>query len=341
MVPTPIFVIAGHGDGDPGACAFNFTEAERVRTLAGRIKDLGGSNVILGDVSRDYYKDNGIASLNISKRYQIVELHMDNNSSPQPKGGHVVIKQGFEPDDFDRALADNIASLFPGRASKIVGRNDLQNVDVAANRGYGYRLVECGFISNREDLNTFNNRTDDVAKAILSAFGIVPNPSVKPSEKPAAKPNRPVASYNGPKLAFTYSVRAGGKVWPEVTDLSDWAGKGDGVPLTGIAVKANVGTVKTRVHILNGEWLPWVTGYDWNDEDNGYAGNGEPIDGVQIYYYTPDDYVAKYGYEKADYRVSSLEGREYYDWQHDDETHSGQDGYAGKLGVAIDKFQLF
>ena len=53
------------------------------------------------------------------------------------------------------------------------------------------------------------------------------------------------------------------------------------------------------------------------------------------------EYARLYGYQKAQYRVSSLEGREYYDWQYDNETHSGQDGYAGKLGVAIDKFQLF
>lgn len=339
MAPTRIYVIAGHGAGDPGTCAFNFTEAERVRTLAGRIKALGGSYVTLGDTSRDYYQDNGIASLRIPKDTQIVELHMD-SGVPQARGGHVIIKQGFEPDAFDRALADNIARIFPGRASKIVGRNDLQNVNVAASRGYGYRLVECGFISNCEDLNTFNNKTDDVARAILSSFGIVANGNVAP-----VAPSKPVvsnpSSYNGPKLAFTYSVQAGGKVWPEVRDLSDWAGQGDGVPITGIAIKVNVGSVKYRVHTVNGGWLCWVNGYNWNDYDNGYAGNGEPIDGVQIYYDTPKEYAAKYGYQKADYRVSTLEGREYYDWQHDNETHSGQDGYAGKLGVAIDKFQIF
>ena len=68
---------------------------------------------------------------------------------------------------------------------------------------------------------------------------------------------------------------------------------------------------------------------------------GEPIDGIQVYYDTPSDYAAKYGWQKAQYRVSTLEGREYYDWQYDTDTHNHQDGYAGKLGVAIDKFQLF
>ena len=60
-----LFVIAGHGAGDPGACGNGFTEAERVRVLARKIKELGGGNVILGDLSRDYYRDNGVSTLNL------------------------------------------------------------------------------------------------------------------------------------------------------------------------------------------------------------------------------------------------------------------------------------
>lgn len=53
-----LFLIAGHGAGDPGACGNGYTEAERVRVLAERIKVLGGGNVMLADTSRNWYKDN-------------------------------------------------------------------------------------------------------------------------------------------------------------------------------------------------------------------------------------------------------------------------------------------
>ena len=46
-----LFVIAGHGAGDPGACANGFSEAERVRALATRIKALGGDRVTLGTLT--------------------------------------------------------------------------------------------------------------------------------------------------------------------------------------------------------------------------------------------------------------------------------------------------
>lgn len=118
-----LFLIAGHGAGDSGAVGYGFTEAERVRALASRIVVYGGSNVTLGDTSRNWYADRGIISLNISKEWQILELHMDSGSA-SAKGGHVIIKQGYNPDQYDTALANFIGSFFPGRANTVVGRSE-------------------------------------------------------------------------------------------------------------------------------------------------------------------------------------------------------------------------
>lgn len=166
-----LFIIAGHGAGDSGAVGNGYTEAERVRALASRIAVLGGSNVTVGDMSRNWYSDGGITRLNIPKDYQILELHMDSASS-SARGGHVIIKSGFAPDKYDNDLASMIGSIFPGRSNLIVGRNDLANVNRAAAKGYGYRLMECGFVSNAEDVQIFNNRMDDIAKGILKAFDL-------------------------------------------------------------------------------------------------------------------------------------------------------------------------
>ena len=166
-----IFVIAGHGAGDSGATGGGYTEAERVRALAKKIKQYGGDNVTLGDINRNYYADNGISSLNISKNWQIIELHMDSASS-SARGGHVIIKSGFDPDKYDNALAAYITKVFPGRSTKIAKRSDLANPKRAAAKGYPYRLVECGFISNATDRSIFNNNIDDIAKGILGCFDI-------------------------------------------------------------------------------------------------------------------------------------------------------------------------
>ena len=140
-------------------------------------------------------------------------------------------------------------------------------------------------------------------------------------------------------VVFTYGVKSGGRILPFVTNLSDFAGI-QGIPITDATIKVNKGSVKYRVHIKGGGWLPYVTGCNWNDPNNGYAGNGQIIDAIEVYYSTPEDIVNKYGYQKAQYRTSPVNGN-YYSWQYDNETGNGQDGYAGCFGVAMDRFQLF
>lgn len=175
-----LFVIAGHGAGDPGAGGFGFNEAERVRHLATRMKALGGSMVELGDFSRNYYEDKGLNTLKVAPGTQIIELHMD-SAGKDARGGHVIIKNGFAPDQYDKELALFISTMCPGRAETIVNRASLANVNRAAARGLPYRLLECCFISNRDDLDKFNKQTDDLARGILKSFGIgvaVPTQSV-------------------------------------------------------------------------------------------------------------------------------------------------------------------
>lgn len=165
-----LYVIAGHGAGDPGATAGGYTEAGLVRQLAQRIKELGGDDVVLHDTTRDAYASNDLSWLNPG--CPIVELHMD-SAAASAKGAHVVINSIFQPDKQDKELASKLAELFPGRAANIVGRNDLQNCNVAANRGLDYRLVENGFISNNDDRTKFINNIDKIARIYLEVFGIM------------------------------------------------------------------------------------------------------------------------------------------------------------------------
>lgn len=166
-----VFLICGHGAGDSGAVGNGYQEQERVRTLGARIKALGGDYVTLADTSKNWYKTAGINTLTIPKDWQILELHMDSGAA-SARGGHVIIKQGYTADKYDNALAKMLKEILPGRSNMIVGRSDLANVNRAAAKGYGYRLVEFGFISNANDVKIFNSRMDDIAEGVLEAFDI-------------------------------------------------------------------------------------------------------------------------------------------------------------------------
>ena len=78
--------------------------------------------------------------------------------------------------------------------------------------------------------------------------------------------------------------------------------------------------------------MPFVTGYDINDFNNGFAGDGvNAIDCVECYYYTPDNIRP---FKKAKYKVNN------YPYQYDNEKTKVQDGYAGVMGVTATKFQI-
>lgn len=142
------------------------------------------------------------------------------------------------------------------------------------------------------------------------------------------------------KVNVTYAVKIeGGKILPAVKNLEDYAGI-ENEEIVGIAIKVDKGAIKYQVHELGGDWLPWVTGYNWKDHENGYAGNGNPIDAIRVYYETPSDLVKDGGYRKAKYRISPFGSEKYYSWQLDDSTKDGMDGYAGAFGREIDKIQI-
>lgn len=135
------------------------------------------------------------------------------------------------------------------------------------------------------------------------------------------------------KPTLTYRVFADGKWYNEVKGLSNIAGRAKQA-ISGVAVKVSEGNLRYRVHLLNGDWLPWVDGYDTKDDINGYAGiKGKVIDGLQVEFEGVGDY-------KATYRVRMQGEKRFLGWQYNGEKDTKQDGYAGIIGGKIDGLQI-
>ena len=76
------------------------------------------------------------------------------------------------------------------------------------------------------------------------------------------------------KVNVFYRVKTQKHGWlKEVKNLEDYAGW-ENSPITGLAIKVDKGSIKYRVHIKGGNWLPYVTGCNINDFNNGFAGDG-------------------------------------------------------------------
>lgn len=135
-----------------------------------------------------------------------------------------------------------------------------------------------------------------------------------------------------------YRVRTTAGSWlPQVTNTNDYAGI-VGRAITDVAISVSSGSVKYRVHVKGGNWLSYVTGYDINNASNGYAGNGQAIDAIQVIYTAPNGTTYK-----SYYRVSPLNSG-YYSYQMNDSTANGMDGYAGSVSSTsktIDRLQIY
>lgn len=175
----------------------------------------------------------------------------------------------------------------------------------------------------------------DLANGVGSAPTVTPEPA-----QPVAKPTPQQA---GRKGHVFYALRLKNGAWlDEVTDF----GAGDngfaGLPNHQhdyLTVRVDYGSIKYRVHTVQGVWLDWVTKGDRNDLVNGAAGiGGQAIDGVQMIFLTP----AGEPYQQAYYRVQTTQRPNWLDVVCDDGTSLPQftDTYAGIYGEPIDRLQV-
>ena len=145
-----------------------------------------------------------------------------------------------------------------------------------------------------------------------------------------------VVEADDPVIHADYATRLYGNTafLPVVRDTEDYAGI-EGRGIDGLTIKVSKGSIKYRLHDETG-WTSWCA-------NNAPCISKKRADAVQIYYYTPEDYAAKYGYKCAMYQVSPLSSKAYYPIQIDDDKDAsrGMDGYAGAFGKPFDKLRLY
>lgn len=160
---------------------------------------------------------------------------------------------------------------------------------------------------------------------------------------PASKPTTSTPAATSQKNLGKVNITMQGytnKWWSPVVNNSDWVGQADGVPLRYLAVKVDKGTITGRVYTQGSGWLPKLTfdnSYNIKDLNNGVLGDGTPIQAVELYYNTPSGY----NYQKVHYQVSGINTTAFYSEQVDNEKGNGMDGYAGAIGVNIDKIKAY
>lgn len=142
--------------------------------------------------------------------------------------------------------------------------------------------------------------------------------------KSSAKTTKPKA------IDVYYAVMVeGGKTYPEVKNCEDYAGV-KGKAITGIKIRVPGYKIKYRVHVKDGNWLPYVSGCSWSDTNNGYAGNGKAIDAMS---------AVLDGKHEIVYRLANI-GKDYCGWQWDENRDNGLIGCTKTAGKKVDRLQV-
>lgn len=272
-----------------------------------------------------------------------IHMPIHTNAGGSAKGTMGLCYQGCTTNKYMQAVYNAVAELTPWADSGIIVRNDLYEINATSAMCV---YMEMAFHDKSDSAQWIIDNVvplgEAIAKGMCAADGktyiagdgtaVVPPMSSAGSGSGSSTGLQELGSVDAEYMAY-----AAGQWWPPVKNRDDWAGKGDGTPIQCFALRVSKGSVKYRAHSMSHGWLGWVTGYDINDYDNGFAGDYTDIDMIQVYYYTPEEYI----YKEAVYRVSDLNNITYYPVQRDTKVASGYDGYAGVPGTAIDKLQIW
>ena len=191
-------------------------------------------------------------------------------------------------------------------------------------------LIEVCFHDNKSDLDKYNAKIDEVAKAIADVINGSSTPSSGSSSSSSSSSS---AGYTG-DITYQSWDNVKNEWLPEVVNYSDYAGN-FGNAMGGLRAKCKYGEIKMQVHTVGGSWLDWVSSNDYskNNKTNGnsYAGiYGKNIDGVRIK--STQGYVTYQAHLKGGGWLEEVDSR--------NADSGGANSYAGIYGKVIDAIRM-
>lgn len=195
-------VVFGHGQGDPGAMGNGYQEATFTRNILGQklkawASKLKRNQIDFYNESLDMFKQTkaGGGAYDVNGYDSVTEFHLDGSENPNAENGHVIINARFKADSNDLAIAKVIEKYVglwgSSKPTGVVGRSNLLNCNVFANRGISYRLVELGFITNKRDIDELTKNLDAIAKGIVEAITSESLSGATSSTNTVSKPQTP------------------------------------------------------------------------------------------------------------------------------------------------------
>lgn len=180
-----ILLIAGHGQGDCGACGNGHQEATLTREIVSLLKPILSkyADVTVFDTSKNMYKFLKSGNKFNFKAFDYVfEVHF-NAFNCKARGTEILVHPNEKGVSVEQNIVNGIAALgFTNRGVK--RRTDLLNMNTCKKvQGVSYALLETCFIDSKNDMKLYQAKKQDVvqaiAKGIVTGFGLKEDDTIK------------------------------------------------------------------------------------------------------------------------------------------------------------------
>lgn len=178
MAKKKLLIIAGHGEGDPGACSVWGQEADYTRELATMVKkSIGGKmSVTMYDQKKNCYAQSKRGNVPEYAKYDMtLEIHFNAKAKKDPYGDGSFTGVGgyIHPDNAGRKVAQAIIDRVVAIGFKewlLDTSTGLLNLNNAQRQGAKYFLLETAFIDDGDDMNFYKEKQEAFAKAIAQGI---------------------------------------------------------------------------------------------------------------------------------------------------------------------------
>lgn len=180
-----ILLIAGHGNGDPGAVGCGYQEATETRKMATAVQPLlkkYGVDVQMYDQKKNAYTalQNG-EKLPLASVDYVIEFHLnagvgDTAGNGATTGTEILVDVSESGTTVEEEILKKICALgFKNRGVK--RRNDLLVQNTVTAYGISHALIETCFIDDKDDMKLYAAKFNQIAQAIADGvavgFGLV------------------------------------------------------------------------------------------------------------------------------------------------------------------------
>ncbi len=163
-----ILLIAGHGNGDSGACGNGYREADLTREvvalLKARLNNICDAEV--ADTSKDWFEYLGTYGYDFTKYDYVLEIHFNSGGGT---GTEIFVTTSEKGVGVETAIVQQISNAV-GYRNRGVKRTNFRVISRVKAQGVSAALLEVCFIDNAGDVNTYQNRKNDIINAVVNGI---------------------------------------------------------------------------------------------------------------------------------------------------------------------------